>query len=503
MNLTKWVGVVALTLVAGVVGYQVGARNASNDSKTDPAVAETTQATDLEQSVVEESLQPIQSDATSPSVRPALSIQEIFDIKDDQDRWQLTREYFDGLTSENVELYLADIAELPPSMRKGQLYSALFSKWAEIDGPAAFAYAKTMKGQDRSGYLSAVATSWAKKNPTEAWEALMIATDYGKLSAGWAGGVITSIAQNDLREAYKLAADYRSGSRISFTAGGKPMGYGMGMLIRSAEQSGQFQELQAILVEESDPKELNNNLEALYQTWGKYEFETPLAQIEAMEDGERSRSAMTGFLQGWAAADGSEALQYALENQDNDTVASALPGIATSVVRGATADEIDEILDGISKIENKDALTSGSFLWTLGSVNPEAGIQIANQVTDTKKREQGIRSVTSNWARNDLSAADEYVRSIEDETIRKTATGSIIYTHVNEQTDPKEILSLADGYSDPKHTGNILSNIVSNALSDRNKDKTQALLKELRETLPDRTDLPDETKQKLIERLNN
>ncbi len=439
MNLAKWVEMGALVVIAGVAGYQLGVRNAAV-SEPSESITQSSSDTEYQEYVVARSLQTTESSSNEPSPP---SLRDIFDSKDDQSRWRLASQYFDRLTSDNIEQYLADIEELPPSARKGDMYTALFHKWAEIDGSAAFAHAMEMKGQKRSAYLSTVASSWAKTNPIEAWEALMTATNNGRMASSWAGGVITAIADKDLKMAFDLTSEYSTGGKISFGTGG-----------------------------------------------------------EAMEDSEQSRSAMTGFLNGWAAADGNEAFQYAIENQSVEAVADALPGIAISLVRGATDDEFDAILYQLDSIVDKDALSNSRFMSTLARVNPEAGMQFANQVSDPKKREQSVRTVAMNWARADLAAADEYVRSIEDDDTRKTATSSILYAHINEQTDPLEILALTEGYSDPKLTGNILSNIVSNAVNERNKPKTGALVEKLKETLPNRTDIPEETKQRLIERLN-
>jgi len=112
------------------------------------------------------------------------------------------------------------------------------------------------------------------------------------------------------------------GYRIGFRNSPETTSIGSGLktIISVTERGENFAELQSILLEERDPSKIANNLDVLYQSWGKHEFEDPLSAIKALQNPEQSNSAMSSFLKGWAETDRKAAFPYAIENQsDNKT----------------------------------------------------------------------------------------------------------------------------------------------------------------------------------------
>lgn len=496
MNLTKLAGLVLLTVVSAYMGYKIGETESSRELSQ----------SDRSRSTFDEHGDPGASTDTTPegayikTSEQSLSLREIFDGKDDIGMYASLKRYFEGLSSDNIESYLEDIETLPPSSKKTQFLNSLFRRWGEVDGPAAFAYASSYRGRDRGFYISTAAEGWASREPIKAFEALMVVSNNGAMSNIPSFGVIREIARKDLRMGTQLALGIQRSSTISIN-GGAASSYGMASLLHGVERDGDFRDLLPILVEESAPSALGSNLEALFQSWGKYEFEGPLETIKAMGDGEQSSNAMSGFLKGWALADGEEAFLYAIENQDDATIGAAISDIARSWVGGATAEEVGEIVSRFASIEDKSFLSSSIF-YRLTQANPESSMELAASIQDKRQRDQSIRSVTSQWARQDLAQAEQYVQALEDESFRSTATTMLISSHISNQSDPDSILSLADNFEDPKMSESVLTNIVLNATSSRNRSKSQGLIDALNENLATREGLSEESRKRLLDRLN-
>ena len=169
-------------------------------------------------------------------------------------------------------------------------------------------------------------------------------------------GVIRSIAETNLHKAVQLALSYKRDADLRFGSETTSIGSRLKTIISVAEHGENFAELQSILLEESDPSKIANNLDVLYQSWGKHEFEDPLSAIKALQNPEQSNSAMSGFLKGWAETDRKAAFPYAIENQSDNAVAKALPNTTSKLVFETNTEERDEIESLLDVIKTKNFL---------------------------------------------------------------------------------------------------------------------------------------------------
>jgi len=110
MNLTKWIGMGAFAMVAGIAGYQLGL-NKRADPESSAPIASSPQTGEREEAVFTNTLQ---TTVNPSSESRTLSAREIFDTK----RNRLLADYFDDLSTQNIDQFLADIEVLPPSSRR-------------------------------------------------------------------------------------------------------------------------------------------------------------------------------------------------------------------------------------------------------------------------------------------------------------------------------------------------------------------------------------------------
>lgn len=391
MNLTKLLSLLCLALLCGAIGYKIGERE-SKVEREDRSVEISEDRFSISQEIDSQLYNNAPRSPTGPESKAApKTLEEILTYEDDFELYLTYRDYLLAMNADDVEAYLAEIEALPPSSRKRQLLSGFYGRWGELDGPAAFQYAKAQRGRDRGTFLSSVARGWARSQPLEAYDAIMAVSNNGSMFNLSVGGVLGEIAKNDLKLGVQLALGVGESRRVSFN-GGTAVPHGIGVIINGVEREGNYAELYPVLIEQSDPTKLGENLEALFQSWGKYSFEEPLKIIEGLEDTEMSNRAMAGFLKGWALTDGEEAFRYAMENQGNQAVSEATSDITQSWIRGATADEIDGIVLELSTYEDQSFLDSSIF-HQLSRANPVATMSLAEGLDDKRQRERALSMV--------------------------------------------------------------------------------------------------------------
>lgn len=489
MNSTKLPLVVAGLIVSACLGYYAGTYSAMND---DPAAENGAKSPGvLPAQVPEEGTQ--QSIANELHSEKRYSVSEIFNLESRNDVYESLEDYLEGLTSENVGHYLAELDQLPPSSRKKAMLLRLYGKWSEIDGVGAFEHAKAVAGRDRISFISKVLGGWAKTDSQAAWQAYLEASGEGAMLQISPRSIISAIAEKDMREAVRLA--------LSVSEAGVFKGRGISTLVYQASEKGEFTELVGLIDELGTEQNKGEAMKRLFQKWSEFEFEGPLASIEGIEDSELSGKAMEGFLEGWAQADGRAAFLYAAENQDNPVVEKSLSRITSNWIRSATADEIDGIVEDVMNLKNKDKVVS-SLIYSVGSAKPETAMRLAMSVEDSELRKRNVSTAVSVWSRTDIAAADAFVKTIGSEDERAGASRTLAYAHIRNGADPSVVLGYVDEFERAKSRQHILEGIVNSATSSSNKTKSQDLITLLKAEIPEHTEISEESRQKMMERLN-
>lgn len=80
-------------------------------------------------------------------------------------------------------------------------------------------------------------------------------------------------------------------------------------------------------------------------------------------------------------------------------------------------------------------------------------------------------------------------------------TVSLINAHITQGTDPDYIVSLADGYENPKMSETVLHNMINHATSQHHGTKTQELLETLQSEVETREGLSEASRKRMLERL--
>ncbi len=474
-------------LVVAFASYKIGGSLTSDTP--DVIQAETKETAPTEQTVSNSDL-PLSATISESAPAPKkATLKELFDTKDYHARYAGMKEYFKGLTSENVEQYLADIGELPPGPKANGIMRLLFSNWGEKDGAAAFEYAKNLTGRDRLGYLSSAATGWAEEEPTEAWGAIMEISNNGSMYGISSYNVLNAISRDDLQLAVDLSLQIKDERRRSSH---------FSSLVRDVSFHGNYEELFDIANDLESPTDKSNLVKSIFETWGKYETDAPNELMATITDPSVSSSAMEGLMSGWAAVDGSGAFSYALENRDLPGMEDSLESIAKTWSRSVTAQEMESMMDQVSSAENTSKLMQ-SMIYSVAQANPRLALDWASNTADESVKSRAISSTMSIWVRSNVEEAETYYHSMTDEKTRFASTYTIANGLLKNGASSDRIVALIEGFNDPNTKRNALSFVVQ-AVS-RSKKKPPELQSTLKTMIESDPDMPKEQKDEILKRL--
>jgi len=398
-----------------------------------------------------------------------------------------------SLDSNGLETLFEEIASLPPSPRRSEMMKSLFQDWGEKAGESAYLYAQSLSGHDRLEYLAHAAGGWAAMAPQAAWEAIMDATNNGSLSRPTLWQTLESISEGNMQLAVDLMADIgdpRKGAAAIDALVRKAANDGnIPALLEAVERSGAFEDKTRLV-------------RALFRGWGTYDFDSPYSAISKIKDPELQEEAMSGIMLGWAQSDGKGAFEYALENSEDAAIAKLMPEIAQSWAYSATAAEVGEIMERAAGTDNEQQIMR-RIIWPLAQANPRAAADWATQQSEESRSNRSVYGVMNVWGRSDLPAATQYLSTVADENSRSRAATPLVYHHLNAKSDPDEVIALSRGFESQKASERVLSRIVSMLSSPHVSADTSVLRERLLSDIPQRSDISEETRQKLIGQLED
>ena len=475
-------------LVIAIIGYQLGVTFTQSDTTHVPQ-ADTPPTQGVQTATADNTRTP--QSPTSESTSSFLDAQSVFDIENEHERNYQFQQYLKGMTSENALEYYEKISSLPSSPQTSGFLRNFYLKWGEIDGPSAFAFAQNFTGRDRLRYISLSAKGWAKTNPTDSWEAIMAVSNNGSMWGVNARGAMRSIAQADLQLATDLLSDIPGHRQKQFMIGG---------IIDEASRTGNFDTLLAASITQEDPLIRKTLISEIFKTWGGYETDAPIEALAQITDAEISASAMKGFMEGWAAVDGSGAFAYALINQESPGMTGALESVTNTWARNVTSEEMENVMNQVSAIEDSDKLVR-SVIFSVAQANPELAISWAEKTEDATIRSDTTGRALAMWAYSDINAAESYYHSIDDEKAQAGSTWSLARSLVDQGDKGERVLALLDNYEDPKLLANALGSVTYAIAHSENKANVPELQSTLIEMIQTNTEIEDDRKETLLSQL--
>ncbi|MCH6257131.1 hypothetical protein MLD52_11275 [Puniceicoccaceae bacterium K14] len=484
--------------IAHIIGYlciaiacfKLGAHFTPNET-IHPKSSESIQVKPKQLSAKEKSDKTLNQESIAEPEAATLDVLSVFEIENEHERNFRFQKYLEGMTAENALEYYEKISALPPSSQTSAFLRNFYLKWGEIDGPAAFAFAQDFNGRDRLRYISLSAKGWAKTDPTAAWESIMVASNNGSMWALNSRGAMRSIAQNDIQLATQLLSDVKGHQQKQFMIRG---------IIEEATRTGDFGTLLEASMAQNDPQTRKSLISEIFKTWGGYETDAPLEALSKIADEETSTSAMKGFMEGWAAVDGSGAFAYALMNQDPPGMAGALESVSKAWARNVTSDEMENVMAQVSSIDDSDKLVR-SVIYSVAQANPELALSWAEKTEDATIRSDTTGRALAMWAFSDIDAAENYYHSIDDEKAQANATWSIANSLMNQGDKGERIIALLNNYEDPAQLANALGSVTYAVANNENRANAPELQSTLIEMIHSNTELEDDRKQTLLSQL--
>ncbi len=313
----------------------------------------------------------------------------------------------DSLTAEtSIEDALAlwaEIDSIPPGISRKKKAFKFLKAFGETHGEDAFLSGIADSGPNALRRLGPLAAGWAKSQPTEAWAALLAASNNGAIRAVDLGYTIQEVSRTDLMAALDMVNDLQ-GSRHSREL--------KTLLSKQKTTSGFETLLQGSLQIESEIIREKSML-ALFDAWSDFDFDGSLVAIEQLSDPEIARSSMHGILNSWAQRDGSEAFAYAMENQGDPNVDGALLSVAKNWLRSSTSFETEQVFDAISTMPDRDQVVF-NLTSDLVAANPNATMSMVGEIEDPELRNRTYSKAVSYWSRNDIDGAENFALSQEN-----------------------------------------------------------------------------------------
>lgn len=383
-----------------------------------------------------------------------------------------------------------ELLALPNGPEKVRQIKALFVDWGEAEGEAAYRFAMQLSGRERLACLASAAAGWARTEPRAAWDAIMAASNNGAMLSGQVSEVIDELARQDPVQATEFLSEVGSNwNRNRFFA------RILGTLATDAERSSL---LTSLLASDADGSE--QAVKALFENWGRYDFDAPLAAATRIENPRTSHAAMLGILEGWASVDGQGAFEYIVESGDSRLVKDALPSVAKKWAAASTADEMTDMLRTVSAIEGSDSVIK-NLVADLARADPALAMGSVMALRDESARANHARDALSIWADANLAEAEAYFNALPSGRTKETAIWGLFNPAIHQGADPQRIMAHADALSDPAAIGRVLYSMSEYTRSADLGQKTDDLAAALEAHASGHPNLSDEMRQKILDNL--
>lgn len=303
---------------------------------------------------------------------------------------------------------LAEVNALKNSQAKQGMMALLLSRWAEVDGPAALAYAEELGKAGNGGWMTggaakmAVLQTWGQKDPEAVWAWYQEHKD-DEGGAGMMGGM--------------------GGSAMALT------GVFSGMMTQ--DPAAAFARMEAINDKTAKGMALNAMLQHITDEEVRSEFGN---YLDRLEEGER-RSALTNIAGQWMMMDPDGMKEFAQSRSVEERSAmfrqagQMMLGLqpeegARLMLENASDAELPQTYSQIaSALAMRDPKQAGEWLQqqpqgaeldqarnvfasSVAQQDPDSAMAWAKAITDSEMRTQAVTSVFMQWRRSDPAAAE-------------------------------------------------------------------------------------------------
>lgn len=315
------------------------------------------------------------------------------DLTDPRDRRTVLLTYLSELAKHAPESAVQFAMQLPNEMHidstrgdsvdfsRNMALATVFRSWAQVDAPAAAAWATQMEDVAlRQQALSTIASTWANSD-------LPAALDWARELADTGSSTLPL----DL---------------IARTWAARDIGAAVAYCQR---------------LPEGDLRDLF--LQAVIPPWIVTDRQAALDALAAMPAGARRQSATLQAVWRWASTDPAGAASWATQNLDASTLSAAL----NSIVRAWVTKDTSAALDFVARLPDEatriQLLTAAAT--DLANTDPAMAISLLRQVPASGTRDSATETVAINWARRDPAAAAAWAEQFPAGTQRQTVLSDV------------------------------------------------------------------------------
>ena len=374
--------------------------------------------------------------------------------------------------AQDPERAFAKVAELPAEWQRSELLQSVINSIADRDPKLAITLAES-QGPIASGQLiEQIATQWSRRNPSEA--------------ARWVEGLPR---QDQARYAYRIAEAYVAQKPTEALAwglrlAGSPERYLWSSMLGEMAKYDPDQALQIAQAAESPAQRaqaMGKVLAAIAQTNPSlaitHLLKLPAGNMRSEILGEIARSVaaltptqaldwLNDIDQKSVQLEATQSLGWALSQRNVEAAAQLVDRVpkearanwVTAVALGYAAYDVEKGRQWVRRYGNEGQQTATQFARAVAARNPEAAVQLvedvvddqerdrllrgllpplaehspalaarwAERVTDTETRTRSIAEVANTWAQYDLPAARKWVLSLDDGSAKDQALTSLV-----------------------------------------------------------------------------
>lgn len=276
---------------------------------------------------------------------------------------------------------------------------------------------------------NALINRWAAIDPDGAWDAATQFNDRN-LKRQMISSVIGAISRSDLGEAQRLLSGIKDPQTKQSAL--------HAFLSQAATEDPE--EAFRVLASESASSQNYGHYHNLFQKWAKEDPEAAIAKLSLIKGTSNRQQALQGIATALVTSDPQRALDMLDGMPPGQSRASMLASI-TSAWMSRDSDAAIAWINSLPAADRSKALQNG--IWQLVQEDPGKAATLLSSLPANNQTVHQFSNLASQWAQQDLDAAQRWVESLPAGRTREQAMNGIIGTSA--QTDPAKAAGILGG----------------------------------------------------------
>lgn len=317
------------------------------------------------------------------------------------------------------------------------LWHGLLERWGELDSAEALAFASARRSGDRPLLQSRAIVGWSKRQPREAWDAILRLSNRGADRRYSLPHVLLTIGESDLPLALELYLDLVPERAC--------LDCHTGNLSLLAFKQGRL-DLVFQTLDRMAAGPLRDSLrDSLWDVLGYY------LQAEALNDLPRARDAAdrdaaeVSLCVGWVGADPAGAFDHVLSLSGSPRFETMLLAVVQEWARGAAPEDVTHLLRRLPADLGERSLLG--LAGHLVRINPSATLAWIEGFAASPLRTKSLGDAMDNWTRIDPDAALAHIHETSDRELRSILLWSHLFARTaNKTLRPDDLAELDYGF---------------------------------------------------------